>query len=161
MNSQNTHTMAIERTFAASIERLWQAWSNADDVMQWWGPTGFTSPICKMDFRVGGKTLVCMRTPDGYDMFNTWTYTKIVPMECIEFIQHFSDADGNPIDPAAMGMPAGIPVEVPHHLTFAAVGNNQSEFTVTEFGYTAPDVVEMSRAGMNQVLDKLDALIAG
>lgn len=58
--------------------------------------TSFTSPLAKMDFREGGVSLVCMRAPKefgGFDMYNTWTYTKIVPHERIEFTLNFSDKD--------------------------------------------------------------------
>ena len=154
-----THNMELTRTFDAPVERVWQAWSNPDDVMRWWGPKVFTSPLCNMDFREGGTTLVCMRTPDGHDMYNTWTYTRIVPMERIEFVQHFSDADGNAIDPKAIGLPEAIPAEVPHVLTFAPTSDGKTEFTVTEHGYANPEVVEMSRRGMQECLDKMEVLV--
>lgn len=152
-----THEMTLTRVFDAPVAQVWRAWSESEAVRRWWGPTGFTAPVAKMNFRVGGTSLVCMRTPDGHDMYNTWTYQQIVPMQRIEFIHHFADEYGNQIDPAAMGLPPGIPSAVRHVLTFKAISNQQTEFTVTEFGYTSPEVVEMSRAGMAQCLDKLEA----
>ncbi len=61
-----------------------------------------------MDFREGGTSLVCMRAPaeyGGQDLYNTWTYTRIVPNERIEFVQHFADQDGNKVSPTAHGLP--------------------------------------------------------
>ena len=112
-----------------------------------------------MDFREGGTTLVCMRTPDEHDMYNTWTYQHIVPLERIEFVNRFSDADGNAIDPRAAGLPEAIPYKVPHVLTFAPTSDGKTEFTVTEYGYANPDMVEMSKAGMQECLDKMEALV--
>jgi uncharacterized protein YndB with AHSA1/START domain len=115
-----------------------------------------------MDFREGGTSLVCMRAPaeyGGQDMYNSWTYTKIVPMQQIEFIQHFTDSDGNPIHPASLGLPPDIPAEVPHVLVFKRLSDGQTEFTVTEYGYESDQTVEMSRGGMAQCLDKMEALI--
>jgi uncharacterized protein YndB with AHSA1/START domain len=112
-----------------------------------------------MDFREGGRSLVCMRAPQefgGMDMYNTWTYRQITPHQAIEFVQHFSDAQGQPIEPAAAGLPPGIPFEVRHVLTFRPLDDGRTEFTVTEYGYTRPEVVEMSRGGMQQCLDKLE-----
>lgn len=63
MSEQSTHNMSINRRFAASVARVWEAWSEADQVMRWWGPVGFTSPLYKMDSREGGTTLVCMKAP--------------------------------------------------------------------------------------------------
>jgi uncharacterized protein YndB with AHSA1/START domain len=55
---------------------------------------GFSSPMRRMDFRVGGTTLVCMRSDQGWELYNTWTYRSIEPMERIEFVQGFADKDG-------------------------------------------------------------------
>jgi uncharacterized protein YndB with AHSA1/START domain len=95
----------------------------------------------------------------GFEQFLTWSYQKIVPEDRLEFVQHFADQDGTPIDPASVGMPPGIPQQVPHVLTFARASGGGTDFTVTEHGYSAPDVVELSRAGMDQCLDKLAALL--
>ena len=105
-----------------------------------------------------------MRAPDemgGFEHFNTWSYEQIVPEVRLEFISQFADRQGNAIDPASVGIPPGIPKEVPHVLTFASRPDGGTDFTVTEYGYTSPDVVELSRAGMDQCLDKLAALLAG
>ena len=80
------------------------------------GPQGFTSPLCRMDFREGGTTLVCMRSDQGWEVYNTWTYSSIEPMERIEFVQRFADSDGNPVAPADLGMPPAIPEQVRHVL---------------------------------------------
>ena len=158
-----TFDMALARTFDAPVGEVWKAWTEGDDVREWWGPSGFTAPVADMDVREGGSSLVGMRAPDemgGFEHFHTWSYTKIVPEERLEFIQHFADRGGNAIDPATVGMPPGIPMEVPHVLTFESGPEGGTAFTVTEFGYTSPDVVELSRAGMDQCLDKMAALLA-
>jgi uncharacterized protein YndB with AHSA1/START domain len=52
-------------------------------VKRWWGPKGFTAPVCKIDLRVGSKFLYCMRSPDGKDYWNTGVYREIVEPERI------------------------------------------------------------------------------
>ena len=47
--------MVVTRIFDAPRELVWKAWTDPKYVMQWWGPKGFTVPVCQMDFRVGGK----------------------------------------------------------------------------------------------------------
>jgi uncharacterized protein YndB with AHSA1/START domain len=158
MNTEmKTFDVVLTRTFDAPLALVWQAWSDAEQVMRWWGPTYFTSPLCRMDFREGGTTLVCMRTPDGHDMYNTWNYTKIVPMQRIEYIVNFSDKDGNKFNPADMGMPPGIPMSVPHVVTFYALSDNKTEITISESGYTSAQIVNLSRQGLEQCLDKMAA----
>jgi len=150
--------VVVTRVFDAPAEQVWKAWSDSEQVMRWWGPTGFTSPSAEMDFREGGTSLVCMRAPKEYggqDMYNTWAYQKIVPMQRIEFIQNFADKDGNKLDPAKMGIPPGVPHEVRHMITFKALDGNRTEMTVTEYGYTSDQAHDLSKAGMEQCLDKM------
>jgi uncharacterized protein YndB with AHSA1/START domain len=154
------HNMVLTRVFDASAEQVWKAWSDSGQVMRWWGPTGFTAPVARMDFREGGTSLVCMRAPKefgGQDQYNLWTYQKIVPMQLIEFIQNFADKNGNTVAPADVGLPPDIPFDVRHVITIKALGNRKTELTVTEYGYLSEQIVEMSRTGMNQCLDKMAA----
>lgn len=155
-----TRNMTLTRTFDAPVEEVWKQWSESENVMRWWGPKGFTSPLAKIDFREGGVSLVCMRAPKefgGFDMYNTWSYKKIVPWQRIEFVLNFSDKDGNKLDPAKMGLPPGIPQDVPHVITFKALGDKRTEMTVAEFGYTTDQAVETSKSGMEECLDKMAA----
>ena len=156
--NSTTKNLSVTRTFDAPVEKVWKQWSESENVMRWWGPTGFTSPFAKMDFREGGVSLVCMRAPKefgGFDMYNTWSYKKIVPHERIEFVLNFSDKDGNKLDPAKMGLPPGIPLDVPHVITFKSLGDNKTEMTVNEYGYTTDTAVQTSKAGLEQCLDKM------
>jgi uncharacterized protein YndB with AHSA1/START domain len=102
-----THDLVVTRTFDAPRERVWRAWSDPDEVMKWWGPQGFTSPRCRMDFREGGTTLVCMRSDQGWEFYNTWTYRSIKPMDRIEFVQGFADAQGNKVARPSSDYPPG------------------------------------------------------
>lgn len=154
-----TLKVELTRQSDAPISRLFKAWSDAADVKRWWQPDGFTTPVANMDFREGGKSLLCMRSPDGHDMYNTWNYSKIVPNERIEFVLNFSDKDGNTLDPAQIGMPPGIPKDVRHVITFKDLGNNKTEMTITEYGYTSAPIVEMSKAGLVQCINKMASIV--
>jgi uncharacterized protein YndB with AHSA1/START domain len=150
--------VVVTRVFDVPVEQVWKAWVEPDMVMQWWGPIGFTSPVAKMDFREGGTSLVCMRAPKEYggqDMYSTWTYRKIVPNERIEYIFNFADKDGNKLTPAKLGVPAGVPEDGHHVITFKDLGNNRTEMTMTEHGYTTDQAHDTSKAGLEQCLDKM------
>jgi uncharacterized protein YndB with AHSA1/START domain len=154
--------LVVTRVFAAPIELVWKAWTDPEYVMRWWGPDHFTSPSAKIDFREGGTSLVCMRAPKefgGQDMYSTWVYQKIVPMERIEFIQNLADQDGNLIDPLQIGMPPEFPRDTRTVVTFKDLGNGKTEMTVTEYNMPAADT-ELGRnaeIGLNQSLDKMAA----
>ena len=152
--------LVVTRVFDAPLDHGCKTWTYPELVMRWLGLTGFTSPLARIDFREGGTSLVCMRSPEGQDLYNTWTYRKIVPMERIEFVQNFSDEDGKTVDPVEVGLPLDIPREVPHVVTFEARGDNKTEMTVTEYGYTSDQIVDLSRAGLEQCLDKMAAIFA-
>ena len=152
--------LVFTRVFEATIEQAWNAWTDASMVKKWWGPKGFTCPLAKMDVREGARSLVCMRAPKdfgGQDMYSTWTYTRIEPMREIEYLHHFADKDGNRVDPQVQGLPPDMPAEVRNLVTFKAVGENKTEITVTEFDWPEGQMMEMSKMGMEQCLDKMAA----
>jgi len=156
----NTHNLVVTRVFAAPIELVWEAWTDPEYVMRWWGPDHFTSPSALIDFREGGTSLVCMRAPKdfgGQDMYSTWVYKKIVLLERIEFIQNLADKDGNPIDPAEIGMPPEFPRDMHTVVTFKGLGDGKTEMTVTEYNMPSADTElgKNAELGLNQSLDKL------
>jgi uncharacterized protein YndB with AHSA1/START domain len=164
MNSNTTHNVVATRVFDAPVAQVFNAWQESDLVKRWWGPQGFTVPVANMDFRQGGSSLVCMRAPaeyGGQDMYNTWTYSKIVPNERIEFTLHFADSNGSRIAPSSIGLPDDIPDGVPHVITFKSLSDNKTEMTVSEFGYGSEQTAQISRAGLEQTLDKMAALFGG
>lgn len=162
-------TVVATRVFDAPVERVWSAWADPADVRRWWGAPGFTVPRADIDFRVGGTALLCMSSPDYGDLYNTWHYERIVPHERIEFVLKFTDVEGVPLNPRAVGIPPGVPAEVPHVVLFRTLAAEptemprtempRTELTVTEYGYTAQQAAEISRIGLEHCLDKMTALI--
>jgi uncharacterized protein YndB with AHSA1/START domain len=162
MTTQRSHDMVLSRVFDAPLDALWRAWTEPDQVMQWWGPKGFTAPVAEMDVREGGSSLVCMRAPaefGGQDLYNMWTYTEVVPGERLAYVNAFTDANRTPLDPATLDLPPAIPAQVPHVVTFRALEADRTEVTVRESGYGSPEIVEVSRSGMAECLDKMASLV--
>ncbi|GHO49043.1 SRPBCC family protein [Ktedonospora formicarum] len=151
----NKRDLVVTRVFDASVEHVWKAWSDPKYVMQWWGPEGFTSPQTTMNFREGGTSLVCMRSPEYGDHYSTWQYEKIIPMQQIEYIHNLSDKDGNLVDPISMGMPPDFPQNQRHTVTFKDLGNSKTEMTVTEHDWPVSQMMEMSKLGLEQCLKKM------
>lgn len=154
--------LVVTRILNAPLELVWKAWTDPKHVMRWWGPKYYTSPDCKIDLRVGGRYIFCMRAPadqGGQDSYTAGVYLKILPMERLEFTQGLADKDGNRIDPAQMGMPLDFPKELRTVVTFKAIGN-LTELTITEYNWTVGQMYVYSYAGMQQSLDKLAASLA-
>jgi len=153
--------LKVSRRFNVAAELLYRAWTESAYVKRWWGPSGFTCPVAEMDVRAGGVSLVCMRAPHEYggmDLFSTWSYGVVEPNRRLEFVLRFTDASREAVSPQALGMPTGVPGEVPHVLTFIDLPGGMSELMVEERGYGTTEAVEMSKAGLLQTLDKLAAV---
>jgi len=89
--------LTIERVFDAPHELVFQAWTKPEQIAQWWGPRGFTLPICEIEFRVGGKFRFVMRGPDGKDYPFEGTYLEIVEPERIVFQGVIHDEPGHQV----------------------------------------------------------------
>lgn len=155
-----TKDLVVTRTFDAPVAEVWKYWAESEYVKKWWAPTGFTTPLARMDFREGGTSLVCMRAPGGQDFYSTWTYRKITPMKLIEYIHNLADKDGKKADPVKVGLPADFPQDVRNVITFKTVGDNKTEMTVTEYGYMSDQWFNLSKTGLEQCLDKMAAALA-
>lgn len=158
-----TGQVRVTRELSVSPDVAWTAWSDPSMIRQWWGPQGFTCPRADVDFRVGGTTLVTMQAPaeyGGFQMHNRWTYTLIDAPQRLEFLSTFADATGSQIEPAAAGIPPGVPNEVPHIVELRPLPGGGTTLTVTELGYTSEEARAQSEAGQEQTLDKMQALLS-
>ncbi len=158
--SPEMQRMVITRVFDAPRELVWKAWTDPKYVMQWWGPKGFTAPVCKMDFRVGGKFLCCMRTPDGQEFWNAGEYHEIVPHEKIVSSMYFSDADGNKVEPEHYGIEHES-IDGAYDVTlFEDLGNGQTKLTLIG-NETMEDATKSGQVeGWKEILDKVAAVVA-
>jgi uncharacterized protein YndB with AHSA1/START domain len=78
VNEKPTRVVRIERTFAASPEEVFDAWTSAEVMRRWLhvGPD-WETPVADVDLRVGGKIRVVMRRPDGREAGARGEYTLI------------------------------------------------------------------------------------
>ncbi len=148
-------TLVIERIFSAPIELMWQAWTDPEHIMRWWGPKDFTAPLAKIDFRVGGTYLFCMRSPDGQDYYSTGVYREIVHLKRIVFTDSFADEKGNVVSAAHYGMGEDFPLELLVTVTFEETADGKTRFTLRHAGMPEGENSEMAGLGWNQSLDKL------
>ncbi len=151
--------LVIERIFDAPRELVWKAWTEPERMMRWWGPKGYTTPVCKIDFRVGGSFLNCMRSPEGQDIWATGVYREIVEPERIVCTDSFADENGNVVSAAHYGMPESIPLEMMITVQFEDV-NGKTKMTLRHGGLPLDEMTDGANQGWNESFDKLDALLA-
>lgn len=152
--------LVITRIFDAPRELVWKAWTDPEQAMRWWGPKIFTSPSCKIDFRVGGKYLFCMRSDSGPEawqkgIWSTGVYKEIVPLEKIVCTDCFADEQGNVVPATHYGMPADFPLEMLVTVTFEKYEGNKTKMTLTHVGIPAGEHYQGANQGWNESFDKL------
>ena len=85
----------LKRFFAAPRELVFAAWTKPEMLAQWWGPKGFTNPVCEVDARAGGAILIHMQAPDGTVYPMTGRFVEFYPPYRFHFTASPLDKDGN------------------------------------------------------------------
>lgn len=85
--------IVITRVINAPRERVWEAWSDPEQLAQWWGPDGFTLTTESFDMRIGGEWRFVMHGPDGTDYPNFIRYAEIRKPE---FMKHIHGGGDDP-----------------------------------------------------------------
>lgn len=108
----------IEQTFNASAERVFNAWTDPAKLMQWYAPDGCTIYFKKIDIQTGGQFHSCISNPEFGDCWCIGEYKTVLPNTKLVFTMINADEDGNPIDPAEIGMDPNWPGETLTTVTF-------------------------------------------
>jgi len=163
--SQMTHRvegteLILERTFNAPRALVFEAFSKPEHLKHWWGPRGWTLPVCNVDFRPGGSWLYCMKCEDerqeGFYGMEAWgkaIYLEIVEPERIVMEDYFADSEGNPVE----GMPISIS-------TIEFVEENGKTKLLNRTRYASAEdlqkVLDMGMLqGIGETWDRLDELL--
>ncbi len=153
------HTTPIktEVLINSSIATLWEAFSEPDIVLKWWGPKNYSSPACEIDFRVGGKYLFAMEDQDGNINYNTGTYQEIQPGRKIVYTDSFGDENGTIVSPSVYGL-----TNYPNECLITVYFSNhdgQTVLSITQSGITDPEVRDNVRSSWQESLTKLKDLL--
>lgn len=76
----------LKRTYPAPVASVWDAWTQAEMVRQWWGPKNTFVPECRIDARVGGEVHIVMEAGEGMGKYAgtrwpmTGTFTRVDPV---------------------------------------------------------------------------------
>ena len=139
------------REFDAPRELVFKAWTDPKRVAQWWGPHGFTNPVCEWDARAGKIIHVVMRAPDGAEHPMGGKFREIVAPKRLVFTANVPDGKG------------GVLFEFLHDITFAEK-NGKTILTVrsqvTKTTAEANKFIGGFEAGMTQSLERLAEFVA-
>jgi len=107
----------FSRTFDASRDLVWKAWTEPERLAQWWGPKGATIRVVEFGLRPGGMFHYAMQYKPGQDIWARFIYREIVPPERLVFINSFSDPDGGIARPPFPQLGSAWPLEILNTVT--------------------------------------------
>jgi len=87
--------IVITRIINAPQTLVFDVWTDAQHLGEWWGPNGFTITTHSREMKVGGTWRFTMHGPDGTDYPNRVRYTEIVKPELIRYT-HDTGIDNDP-----------------------------------------------------------------
>ncbi len=144
--------LVITRLLDAPQALAFKVWTDPAHVAQWWGPRGFTNPVCELDPQPGGRIRIHMVGDDGTVIPVDGVVSELLAPERFVFVTTaFPDSDGVP------------QIEVLNIVTFADESGKTRMTLRALVMRGTPDVAE-SLAGMeqgwNESLDKLEEELA-
>ena len=142
--------LVLTRTIDAPRELVWAAWTDPKHVAQWWGPQGFTNPVCELDVRPGGAIRIDMRGPDGTVYPMAGSYQSIDMPERLVFTSAALDEEGKPL------------FEVLNTVTFADQGGKTKltvEAKVVKSTAKAAPYLDGMGEGWKQTIERLAAYV--
>jgi len=148
----NERTVVITRVLDAPRELVWKAWTDPEHLAQWWGPRGFTNPVCELDVRRGGALRIVMRAPDGAEHPMRGVFREVVKPERLVFTAVAQDERGNAL------------LEALTTVTFAEdAGKTKLTVHARAVGLAtaAARMLEGMQAGWTQSLERLEAHLRG
>ena len=157
-------TFEISRVFAAPRARVWQAWTEPDQMAQWFVPKGSRSHVLHCDLRPGGFLHTRMEGPDGSVMWGKNTYEEVDAPSRLVWVQGFSNAEGDIV-------PAPFPMPWPLHMRTTVDFADDGEGTRVTLTWQPVDATEEQWASFRQMMesmhggwtgsfDQLDAFLA-
>src|SRR5574337_723768 len=142
--------LKITRVFDAPREQVWKFWTDPELFKRWWGPKHFTTPVSRIDLRVGGRYVNCMRSPEGRDYWSTGVYREIVPPERIVCTDSFADEKGNIVPASLYGMPGDWPIELLVTMTLEDEGAGRTKMTLRHAGIPSGNMNDDTETGWNE-----------
>jgi uncharacterized protein YndB with AHSA1/START domain len=144
--------VTIRRDINAPRERVFKAWTDAKQMAQWWGPNGFTNPVCDVDARPGGAIRIDMRAPDGTVYPMDGVFHEIVQPERLVFTSRAFAEDTNK-----------TLIKAHNTVTFADAGGKTQLTVVARIVELAPEFSAAAagmQQGWSQSFERLEALVS-
>ena len=135
----------IVRIFDAPRELVWAAWTDPDQIAEWWGPAGMHTPRAsvELDLRPGGVFRITMvQTETGAEFPSDMRFTEVREPELLAFAWE-----------GQRGIGGGSSA-----ITFKDLGG-KTEVVNHYAGYITDQIQSFMLQGTNEQFDKLAAYL--
>ncbi|OOQ58716.1 SRPBCC family protein [Mucilaginibacter pedocola] len=152
-----TKEVWISHLCDAPREVVFKAWTNPEQLKQWYAPDGCTIDILHMDVRPGGTFQTCIHNPVYGDCWCKGEYLEVAEPEKLMFSIYITDPKGNRLEDS--GKDEKWPGTIITTVTFKAIGN-QCSFTLHQT--VAEELARQTGAYQSwlQMFGNLDKIIA-
>ena len=143
--------LTLTRIIDAPRTLVWRVWTDSKFLAQWWGPKGFTNPVCEINVRPGGGIRIDMRGPDGITYPMSGKYLEIVEPSLLIFTSAALDKNNKPL------------FQVFNTITFAEQDGKTKlimHASVSDITPEADPYLAGQKTGWTQSLVRLEELIA-
>jgi len=143
--------MKLTRIINAPRELVFKAWTDVKQLEKWWGPKGFTNPVCDVDSIPGGAILIHMKSPDGTIYPMDGEFHEIVEPQRIVFTTAALDENGNRL------------FEILNTVTFMNEGGKTKlslHAAVSNISDAGRPYIDGMNEGWNQSIDRLEGLVS-
>jgi len=55
----------FNKSYDSPVSQVWQAWTDPEQLKQWWGPDNVTITDCEIDLKVGGRIYIVMQATEA------------------------------------------------------------------------------------------------
>lgn len=107
----NNKEVLIEEVFNASAEKVFSAWTDPEKLLKWYAPDGCTIRFKSLSVKTGGHFHSCIHNPQFGDCWAIGEYIEVSPNTKLVFTMINADENGNPVNPADIGMDPQWPAE--------------------------------------------------
>lgn len=137
--------LVIKRTFKAPVERVYAAWTDAEQMKRWFAPGAMTVTSAEADVVEGGRYRVQMSEGGGDCAFHTTggVYREVIPNERLVFTWQWQ----------------GSELETRVTLEFKSLSANETELTLIHEGFDSEETRDKHGQGWDGCLQNLGSLL--
>jgi uncharacterized protein YndB with AHSA1/START domain len=139
-------TLRLRRELPAPRPVVFGACVEPDELAQWWGPHGFTTPHIELDLRVGGGYRFWMQPPDGELFHLSGEFLAIEPPARLVYTFRWEEPDPDDRETVV-------------DLSFRDLGD-ATDLALVQSGFATEGRHALHDAGWTDGLDRLHALLS-